>query len=103
MTHEPAVTRPEQAVAMFLPVLAQRPAGIFSDFDGTLSPLAPAPDLAVIDPVAKDALIRLAETVDEVGIITGRAAAAAEAMVGIAGIDYIGNHGLEWRRDGQHI
>lgn len=97
------VTTPEHAVAALLLVLAQRPAGLFSDFDGTLSPLAPRPDLAAIHPVAKDALTRLASVVDDVGIVTGRAADAVETMVGIDGIDYVGNHGLEWRRNGVHI
>lgn len=93
---------PEDAVAAFLPVLKHRPAGFFSDFDGTLSPLAASPTQALIDPGARTALDRLTREIDEVGIITGRAAATAEEMVGIASIDYVGNHGLEWRRNGQH-
>lgn len=103
MSQRPPVATPERAVEEMLPVIAQRPAGLFSDFDGTLSPLAPSPDLAVIHETAKAALFRLVPLLDEVGIITGRAADAAEAMVGIPGIDYVGNHGLEWRRDGQHV
>lgn len=103
MEHRPPVSTPEDAVAAMLPVVAQRPAGLFSDFDGTLSPLAPSPDLAVMHQVAREALIRLVPLLDEVGVITGRAAETAEAMVGIPGIDYVGNHGLEWRRNGQHV
>ncbi len=97
------VQAPAEAVAAFLPVLAHRPAGLFSDFDGTLSPLAASPEQAIMHPRARGALVRLLAQVDEVGIITGRAALTAEAMVGIDGIDYVGNHGLEWRRHGQHV
>lgn len=103
MGQKPPVATPEHAVEEMLLVVAQRPAGLFSDFDGTLSPLAPSPDLAVIHETARAALLRLVPLLDEVGIITGRAADAAEAMVAIPGIDYVGNHGLEWRRDGQHV
>lgn len=103
MTETTKLQSPAEAVAAFLPVLAHRPAGLFSDFDGTLSPLAPTPEQAIIHPRARAALLRLMGQIDEVGIITGRAALTAEEMVGIDGIDYVGNHGLEWRRYGRHV
>jgi trehalose 6-phosphate synthase/phosphatase len=66
------------------------------DYDGTLSPLAPHPDLAVIPPETKKVLERLARMPDVfVAIISGRGVNNVMAMVGIEGITYAGNHGLE--------
>lgn len=103
MTRMARVQSPAEAVDAFLPILSHRPAGLFSDFDGTLSPLAASPEQAIMHPRARNALVRLVCLVDEVGIITGRAAVTAEEMIGIDGIDYVGNHGLEWRRHGEHV
>jgi trehalose-phosphatase len=47
--------------------------GIIIDFDGTLSPLAKTPDLAIIPPETKKVLERLANMADvHVVIISGR-------------------------------
>ncbi|HEY4306219.1 MAG TPA: trehalose-phosphatase [Gemmatimonadaceae bacterium] len=66
------------------------------DIDGTLSPLAPRPDLAFV-PAETQALLRdLAAThgVDVV-FVTGRSAADARRLVGIDNGWVIGNHGME--------
>lgn len=76
-------------------VLAQPPVGLFSDVDGTIAALAPRPDLAHIDPRARDALARLAGSLAAVVVLTGRPAAEAQRMVGVDGLIYVGNHGLE--------
>jgi len=66
------------------------------DYDGTLSPIAPHPDLAVIPPETKKVLARLARMPDVfVAIISGRGVNNVKQMVGIEGITYAGNHGLE--------
>ncbi len=66
------------------------------DYDGTLSPIAPHPDLAVIPPETKKVLARLARMPDVfVAIISGRGVTNVKQMVGIEGITYAGNHGLE--------
>ena len=66
------------------------------DYDGTLSPLAPHPDLAVIPPETKKVLERLARMPDVfVAVISGRGVYNVKEMVGIEGITYAGNHGLE--------
>ena len=66
------------------------------DYDGTLSPIAPHPDLAVIPPETKKVLMRLARMPDVfVAIISGRGVNNVKQMVGIEGITYAGNHGLE--------
>ncbi len=81
-------------------VLANRPAGLLTDIDGTLSYIAPTPDAASVNDTAKDALRKLAGLLDIVGTISGRAAENSEGMIGIPELLYIGNHGLERRTIG---
>lgn len=90
------------ATEQCLETLNHRPGGLFSDFDGTLSPLAETPDAAVINPGAQDALRRLHASVDLVSIVTGRSAAVAERLAGLPQLLYVGNHGLERRHRGEH-
>ena len=69
--------------------------GLFVDFDGTISHLAPTPDDAVISPVAADALRRLHGTLALVCVISGRGVSNLRAKVGVDGLVYVGNHGGE--------
>ena len=66
------------------------------DYDGTLAPIAGHPDLAIIRPEAKSVLQRLSNISDVyIAIISGRNVNNVKQMVGIEGITYAGNHGLE--------
>ncbi|CAO1393315.1 unnamed protein product [Diamesa serratosioi] len=66
------------------------------DYDGTLAPIAPHPDLATLPPETKAVLQRLSNHSDVyVAIISGRNVDNVKKMVGIEGITYAGNHGLE--------
>jgi trehalose-6-phosphatase len=65
------------------------------DVDGTLAPIAPLPELASVPPETKIELTRLATKYLLVACISGRSGAEAEALVGVEGIRYVGNHGLE--------
>ena len=60
------------------------PAGavIASDFDGTLSPLVEDPAMSRAADGALDALARLARSVGQVAIVTGRPALVATELVG---------------------
>jgi len=67
-----------------------------SDYDGTLTPIVGRPDQAVLLPDTREKLRALAEKpAFSVGIISGRSLAELKSMVGIGGIYYGGNHGLE--------
>jgi trehalose-phosphatase len=69
---------------------------VLLDFDGTLSPFAKKPHLAMIPPEAKRALIALSSDPRfRVGVVSGRSLADVKQMVGVKGIFYAGNHGLE--------
>jgi trehalose 6-phosphate phosphatase len=68
---------------------------LFFDVDGTLAPIAPRPELAVVPPDTKRELARLAAAYRLVACVSGRSGAEAAALVGVEGIRYVGNHGLE--------
>ncbi len=69
---------------------------LLSDYDGTLTPIVGRPDEAVLPPEVRDKLRALSEKPAlSVGIISGRSLSESKAMVGIDGIYYAGNHGLE--------
>jgi len=83
------------------PLLTTRRFGLFSDFDGTLSPIVDQPEAAEITSENKRLLLDLLDKVAVIGIISGRSVADIAARVGIAGLTYVGNHGLERWQDGK--
>ncbi len=82
-------------------VLANKPCGLLTDIDGTISPIAPTPGTAQVSPVARAHLRHLARQLAVVGAISGRAASDAAALVGLPELVYIGNHGMEEWKDGR--
>lgn len=81
-------------------VLGHKPAGLFTDFDGVLSEIAPTPDQAIAYPGAAEALAAIASNVDAAGVITGRAVDDIAARIDIDDMFVVGNHGLEWFEKG---
>ncbi len=78
-------------------VLSQRPLGLVFDIDGTLSPIAPTPDMARLHPDVAPLLEKASNHSSvHVAIITGRAVDNGATMVNVPGLTYIGTHGLEW-------
>jgi trehalose 6-phosphate phosphatase len=83
------------------PLLADpRATGVFSDFDGTLSPIVDDPDEAAPLPGVADALADLAGRFGRVGVISGRPASFLLHHLGTAGVQMWGLHGLETVADG---
>jgi trehalose-phosphatase len=76
---------------------AQKPGLLLAfDFDGTLAPIAPTPAQAVLPQETRTLLRRLAVCPGvHLAIISGRALADARMHVGIDGLYYVGNDGLE--------
>ena len=69
---------------------------LLCDYDGTLTPIVDRPELAVLPHDTRKSLGRLARNRRyTVGIISGRALADIRSSVGVEGIIYAGNHGLE--------
>jgi trehalose 6-phosphate phosphatase len=81
--------------------LAEAPeeSALVFDVDGTLAPIAPRPELAVVPEKTRAELRRLAERYRLVACLSGRAGADARRLVGVEGIEYVGNHGLELHPD----
>jgi trehalose 6-phosphate phosphatase len=98
-----ARTAIDQAAERCVQALQARPCGLFTDFDGTLSSIAPTPRDAVAYPGAIEALTRVSGLVDVAGIITGRAVGDVQTKMPIEGLIVVGNHGLEWFEDGKHV
>ncbi len=76
-------------------LLRQPPFGIITDVDGTISQIAPTPQQAQVSPLCRHYLSLLCHHLALVATISGRPAAQTKNMVGIDGIVYVGNHGLE--------
>ena len=69
---------------------------VLLDFDGTLAPIVPTPDQAILPEAVRGTIERLARTPDAtVAIISGRALGDIRRRVGLPGLIYAGNHGLE--------
>ena len=82
-------------------VLALTPAGLVTDIDGTISPTAPTPEEASVSPDCRAALEALCSWLALVAAVSGRDATKAREMVGLDGMVYVGNHGLEKWQDGE--
>lgn len=70
-------------------------AGLVTDVDGTISPIVERPEQAIVLPGAREALARLANRLALVAVVSGRTVADARKLVGVDGLTYVGNHGLE--------
>jgi trehalose 6-phosphate phosphatase len=65
------------------------------DVDGTLAPIVARPDLAEVPQATKAELERLAGRYLLVAFVSGRSSEEARRLVGLGGVRYVGNHGLE--------
>jgi trehalose 6-phosphate phosphatase len=70
-------------------------AAILTDVDGTLAPIVERAEEVAVPTAARELLARLTERYGLVGAVSGRRAADARRLVGLDGIAYAGNHGLE--------
>ncbi|MFO7323644.1 MAG: trehalose-phosphatase [Chloroflexota bacterium] len=75
--------------------------GLVADFDGTLSPIAPTPDAAQLSARNRELLALLRNQLALVGVVSGRGVRDLRDRVGLDGLTYIGNHGLERWVDGR--
>jgi trehalose-phosphatase len=79
------------------------PLAAMLDVDGTLAPIAPTPEQAMVPVETRDTLERLVALPGVVvALVSGRSAADAWRLAGVEGAWVIGNHGFELRTpDGQ--
>lgn len=77
---------------------------LFLNFDGTLAPWTEDPDEARLDDLTRCALEALSKRSDVLTVIlSGRSLADIQPRVGIPGLVYAGNHGLEISGRGMHF
>jgi trehalose 6-phosphate phosphatase len=77
--------------------LAERPreTALLLDVDGTLAPIVPRPEDAVVPEQTRGLLEELVPRYALVACISGRPGDDAAGIVGVDGIVYVGEHGLE--------
>lgn len=75
--------------------------GLVTDVDGTISPIVDVPEQARVSERAARALALLSQRLPVVAVISGRAAKDVAERVGLPGLVYLGNHGLERWVEGQ--
>ena len=77
---------------------------VLSDLGGTLIPIRMRPGLAVMDRPTRTVLRRLARMPGvRLGIVSGRRLSALRRAVGLPGLVYVGNHGLELAVPGRTV
>jgi trehalose 6-phosphate phosphatase len=70
-------------------------AGLFLDIDGVLAPITRRPEDARVPEETRTELRRLGERYGLVACVTGRPSDVAREIVGVEGLTYVGEHGLE--------
>lgn len=74
--------------------LAGRRPAVFLDYDGTLAPIAPRPELAHLPEPTRAVLRRLAAR-GPVALLSGRGREDVAALVGLEELTYAGSHGFD--------
>jgi trehalose 6-phosphate phosphatase len=92
----PPATTDATLSPLIAPLLADpSAAAVLTDIDGTLAPIAQDPQQVAVPEGARAVLAELSGRFAVVGCISGRRATEARELVGVEGIAYAGNHGLE--------
>lgn len=77
-------------------ILSDKFIPLLLDYDGTLAPIVESPALATLSKENKDLLRRLSKEPNcSLAIISGRSLEDIKSTVGLRGVFYAGNHGLE--------
>jgi len=84
-------SNPEQVRNLVL----THPFGLISDVDGTIAEIAPTAEAVRVTPECKKHLRALVKRLPLVAAISGRLAKVVRHLVGVDGVVYYGNHGLE--------
>ena len=83
-------------------ILGASRVGLFSDFDGTLTPIFDDPRNTVISPGIRDTIGELSTRLELVAMVSGRDVNTLRDMIGLTSVTYVGNQGLEeWTPGGE--
>jgi len=88
---------PEATLEELLRPLREDPAhcAVLLDVDGVLAPIVEQPDDAHMPETTRRPLIEVAKRFGIVACVTGRPSEVARGIVGVEGLTYVGEHGLE--------
>jgi trehalose 6-phosphate phosphatase len=89
------MAEPLTSLEPLLSALDRRPFALLSDVDGTISRMAPSPDLAVVTPRSRELLEALSHLI-LVAVVSGRDTPDLLRMLQLPDIVYISLHGLAW-------
>ena len=93
----------EKAKNNLLEAIEKPRLGLITDVDGTISPIVDVPDEARITSRNLELLAELEAQLPLVAVVSGRSAEDVSQRVGLPGLVYIGNHGMERWQDGEVI
>jgi len=82
-------------------VVLTQPFGLVFDVDGTIAEIAPTAEAVKVTPGCQKYLMSLVRRLPLVAAISGRLATVVRQLVGVEGVVYNGNHGLEQWIDGK--
>ena len=82
-------------LGFFSQILSVDRVGLFSDFDGTLTPIFDDPRDTALSPVMRDILGELSKKVDVAAVVSGRDVGFLREAIDLKRVTYVGNHGLE--------
>lgn len=83
-------------------IVSSRHTLLLLDYDGTLTPIAPSPELATLPASTRSLLRKLSRhSRMTVAVISGRALNELRRLVGVRNLIYVGNHGLEIWQEGR--
>ena len=77
--------------------------GLITDGDGTISPIVDVPDEARVTPRNLELLADLQKQLTVTAVLSGRSAEDVYQRVGLPGLVYVGNHGMEVWQNGEVI
>ena len=93
----------EKSKSEFLKAINKPRFGLITDVDGTISPIVDVPDEARVTPRNLELLAELEAHLTLTAVVSGRSAEDVYNRVGLPGLVYIGNHGMEQWQDGKVI
>lgn len=93
----------ENAKDELLKAISQPRFGLITDVDGTISPIVDVPAEARVTPRNLELLAKLGTQLTLTAVISGRSAEDVQQRVGLPGVVYVGNHGMESWQDGKVI
>lgn len=92
----------QNAASSHLKKLIETPSfGLITDVDGTVSPIVDNPSESQISPHSRNLLSALTQRLPLVAAVSGRDALTLYQLLGVPGMVYVGNHGLERWEEGK--